>query len=148
MHKKACRAAGCTAPLHLAELCATHYNEHEERARLRDTAVSTLHSGLIDGDMVGDESLRHGLDALCRKWQTACFVVQMEQGTAPMPLDEADFAVEWCITLAEDIVKAQRQLSNGMPAAQLHLPNHDWVWERFRNLEAGLRSNGTPRSIG
>jgi hypothetical protein len=100
---------------------------------------------MIDGDMPTDEALRNELDQLRTRWRSACYVVQAEQGTAFMPLDEADFALEWCIALAQDIVKAHRALLAGIAGHSYYLPNHEWVWERFRNLEAGLRSNGTPR---
>jgi hypothetical protein len=62
-----------------------------------------------------------------------------------MPLDEADYAAEWCITLAAEIVNAQRQVAAGQAVSTSFEVVRQWVWERSHNLDAGRRSNGTPR---
>jgi hypothetical protein len=62
-----------------------------------------------------------------------------------MPLDEADYATEWCITLAEEIVKAEHQIAKSQAIPTSFEVARQWVWERLRNLDAGLRSNGRPR---
>jgi hypothetical protein len=64
-----------------------------------------------------------------------------------MPLDEAEYALEWCIALAQEIVAAEYRLRNGLGISDLRLDfTRRWVWERFSNLEAGLRSNGLTRA--
>jgi hypothetical protein len=60
--------------------------------------------------------------------------------------EEAEFAMEWCITFAQEIVDAERAARKGNPAPSLHMEStRQWVRERFRNLERGLMSNGVPR---
>jgi hypothetical protein len=60
--------------------------------------------------------------------------------------DEAEYAIEWCIALAIEIVDAEMLYRNGeMPLDSL-THTRFWVWERFKNLENGLRSNGIERS--
>ena len=62
-----------------------------------------------------------------------------------MPLDEAEYATEWCISLAQEIVDAQRALTAGTSfQSRWELNAHRFV-ERLENLEAGLTSNGMPR---
>ena len=62
-----------------------------------------------------------------------------------MPRDEADYAAEWCIALAQEIVEAERAVIAGKSIPVSFTLTGEWVWERFRNLEAGLRSNGASR---
>jgi hypothetical protein len=62
-----------------------------------------------------------------------------------MPLDEADYATDWCIALAEEIVKAQRQVKAGKEIPTSFDLTRQWVWQRLQNLDAGLHSNGTQR---
>jgi hypothetical protein len=60
--------------------------------------------------------------------------------------DEAEFAKDWCIVLAEEIVLSEKAYLNGDNKSRPELQyTRDWVWERFRNLGAGLMSNGVRR---
>lgn len=79
-------------------------------------------------------------------WRLACDVSNTERAHKKLPLDEAECAVEWCIKLAKAVLYANDQALAG----QTNYPELEtvriWVWERFKNLEHGLRSNGLPRS--
>jgi len=89
---------------------------------------------------------RHGQPCLNASAATArCGVLQTERGTILMPRDEADYAAEWCIALAQEIVEAERAVIAGKSIPVSFTLTGEWVWERFRNLEAGLRSNGASR---
>jgi len=65
-----------------------------------------------------------------------------------MPADEAEYATEWCIALAIEIVDAELALRDGRAVSNSLADTRAWVWERFNNLEAGLNSNGRPRTSG
>jgi len=72
-------------------------------------------------------------------------VLMMNKGTKVMPLDEALFAQSWCISLAQEIIDAELATRKGERFSQSLDITREWVWDRFKNLEAGLRSNGTKR---
>ena len=78
-------------------------------------------------------------------WNRACGVVQSQYGTELMPLDEAEYACEWCIALAQEIVDAEIAVRAGKRIPDSLEATRFWVWERFKFLETGLRSNGLPR---
>jgi hypothetical protein len=112
----------------------------------RASARTALDSGAIDGDVPSDPALRDELLRLRRRWYLACQVVRENRGTPLMPVNEAEFATEWCIALAQEIVEAHHALGAGKPMPSSVASTRSWVWERFRNLDAGLRSNGAPRA--
>ena len=62
-----------------------------------------------------------------------------------MPREEADYALEWCIALARELVAAELAIREGQEPGFSLETTRAWVWERFRSLKAGLRSNGLPR---
>jgi hypothetical protein len=136
---------GCSGALYLGGLCRLHYDEQQERDRKRRDSLNALHYGTVDGALPGDPMLRTELEKLRQYWSRVCSVLQTENGTPVMPLDEAPFAQEWCISLAEEIVSAQRSISAGGKSGYESTFTRGWVWERLHNLDAGLRSNGLPR---
>jgi len=144
--KRHCRSTGCLQDPYLGGLCQRHFEEDEHNKKRREEAVAALHSGIVDGNIPTDQALRDDLRRICKCWDRACQVLHAGSGTGLMPVDEAEPATEWCIELAREIVEAQRALAAGKPMPASLAFTGDWVWERFRNLEAGLRSNGTPRA--
>jgi hypothetical protein len=143
--KFVCVKSGCTNEPYLGGLCRRHHDEDEVRRRLRSEALTALHSGTVDGELPKYSRLQDELERLQVYWNRVCTVVQTQRGTVAMPLDEADYATEWCITLAEEIVKAEHQIAKGQAIPTSFEVARQWVWERLRNLDAGLRSNGRPR---
>jgi hypothetical protein len=59
--------------------------------------------------------------------------------------DEAGYAIEWSIALAKEIVDAEIAFRNGAVPSYSLESTREWVWDRFRNLEKGLMSNGIKR---
>lgn len=144
-HSDRCRTRGCEHPLHRGGLCIRHFGEDELREQRRASALTALHRGVVDGRPPDDPGIRAELLELRNRWFRVCQVLQTQRGKREMPLDEADFAVDWCIALAEELVAAELALREGLkPSVKLE-GTRGWVWGRFRCLEAGLRSNGLPR---
>jgi len=143
--KYTCKKDGCTQAPYLGGLCRDHHKENEVRRRLHDDALAALHAGIVDGELPSDQRLREELDRLRDCWSGICTVVQKQRNTPTMPLDEADYAIDWCISLAQEIVKAQREILAGKDVAASLGFTQQWVWQRLQNLNAGLRSNGTRR---
>ena len=126
-------------------LCQKHYDEDRARKLRRDVAIRALHTSAIDGRVPDDLALRDELYRLVEWWNRACTAVNTRRGSTQMPMDEADDALEWCIALAQEIVDAELAVRAGDKVSDSVASTGAWVWERFRNLEAGLRSNGTTR---
>lgn len=143
--RRKCLNVGCPNDAYLGGLCRSHHQENQVRTERRNLALTALHFGTVDGDLPADQALHDELERLRRWWDRACQVVQTRRGTTLMPLDEADFATDWCIALSQEIVEAQRALTAGRPVPSSLPLTRRWVWERFHNLESGLRSNGMPR---
>lgn len=141
-----CRASGCNETrLHLGGLCRRHHEESVVREARRSAALDALETITVDGRLIQDERLREEVLRLRERWDQACRVVQWGKGETTMPLDEAEYALEWCISLAQELVDAEVAARDlGPPPARLDA-TRDWVWDRFRNLDAGLRSNGLAR---
>lgn len=132
-------------PPYLGGLCKEHHAEDIEKTRRRDDAIRLLHQSTLDDQRVQTPELRDELYRLQKWWDRACSAVNFQR-TDPFLQDEAPYAVEWCISLAQDIAAAERSSRNGGPATtpQLEITRH-WVWERFTHLEQGLMSNGIKR---
>ena len=143
--KLGCRAPDCALNPFLGGYCQVHFEEDQRREKRRDDAVTALHSGLVDGALPSGPELRAELDRLRVYWNRACQAVNTQRGTAAMPMDEAGYALKWCISLAQEIVEGQRAIAARKPLSHSFTMTREWVWENLCNLDAGLRSNGTPR---
>lgn len=140
-----CKTTGCQKPPYLGGLCEQHYLEDEAKARRRQEAVDLLFRGVVDNDALRTPELRDELDRLQCWWERASRELR-SSGIDTVFGEETEFASEWCITLAQEIVEAGRSARSGNPATSAHLERtRKWIWERFRNLEKGLMSNGLPR---
>lgn len=111
----------------------------------RDQAIDALHTLVVGGRLPDNEALRIELLELSRWWQMACNAVQTNREVELMPLEEAEYALEWCIALAGELVAAELAFRDGRAASHSLVGTRTWVWGRFKNLDAGLRSNGLPR---
>lgn len=125
--------------------CENHYLDEKRRRERYNEAIQALHTGAIDGKVATHETLREEMSQLRRRWDCALLVLQTRHGTFEMPLDEAEYATEWCIALATEIIDAERAHRSGKDDQSKLELTREWVWERFHDLEAGLRSNGLPR---
>jgi hypothetical protein len=143
--QRTCRVTGCSEQLYLGGLCRQHHEEQEEHERTRRDSLNALHFGTVDDVLPSDPLLEGDLTKLRGYWDRVCSVLQTQRGTPLMPLDEAPYAQEWCISLATEIVSAQRSINKCGKSAYEYTPSRIWVWERLHNLDAGLRSNGLPR---
>lgn len=143
--KHGCRVIDCPRAPYLGGLCKIHFEEDQRRKERRADAVAALHFGTIDRNLPSVPELSVELSRLRVYWNRACQVANTSCGTAMMPFDEAQFAVEWCISLAMEIVDEERKRTREKPITTSFSITREWVWERFKNLDAGLRSNGRPR---
>ena len=141
-----CKAPGCNKPLYLGGLCKRHDAEDAAKARRRSDALALLHTSSLDNEPLHMPELREELYRLQKWWWRVCSSLQLQQ-VDPVLQDEAEYALEWCIALAQEIADADRSLHNEGAAKTPNLEQtRHWVWERFANLEKGLMSNGVKRS--
>lgn len=95
--------------------------------------------------MLENEELRDELLRLITWWHRACNAVNYGRKD-PVLRNEAEYAVEWCIALAQEISDAELAFRNGESPSPALAVTRVWVWDRFRNLEEGLVSNGIKSS--
>ena len=143
-NSRACRVADCGNLATLAGLCDLHASEDRTSRENRDMALRLLHFGQVEGRCPADKKLRSELDDLREWWFRACNSVNTGSQDEVL-LDEAEYALEWCIRLAEQIGLAELSLRAGDSVPVSLQSTSRWVWERFTNLEAGLASNGVSR---
>lgn len=124
-----------------AGYCAAHYAEQEEQRKRREDAVRFLHHYDIDGERLTDAELKEEAVRLWERWRRVCDAVNYQRFTKELPEEEAQYAVDWCIGIAQQIIEAERAVRAGKPKPY-RWPNH---WERFENLDKGLMSNGIQR---
>ena len=141
--RKDCAKLHCTAPPFLGGLCERHHKEAEATQLRYDTARAALNSGQIDNEPVGPGPLRDEFWRLRDWWFDVCHYVTTDR-QHPILRNETEYAVSWCIGLAEYIVDEERDRRAGKEG-----PAHEYLrrdlWERFENLQRGLMSNGVPR---
>ena len=142
--KHECRRSDCTNLPHLGGLCKQHHEEDIEKREKRKVATAALTSQAIDGRLADNPELRTEMARLSKWWHRACDSIRAERMDEILQ-DEAEYAMEWCISLAQELVKAERahRLGESMPSSLGY--TRESVWSRFANLEAGLRSNGVKR---
>ena len=138
--KPNCREPRCPEPVYLVGRCERHYGEYKAEQQRRERAVAALHGR----QPPQDPALREEWLRLTAWWNRICAAMTTDR-LVPGLGDETEDAKEWCITLAAELIDADQALRSGAkPGYGLDHARHR-VWERFRNIEAGLRSNGTQR---
>jgi hypothetical protein len=143
--RKDCTKLHCTAPPFLGGLCERHHKDAELKRVRHDTALAALNTGQIDNESVAPGPLRDEFWRLRDWWFAVCNSVN-EEREHPVLRDETEYAVSWCIGLAEYIVDEERDGRAGKKdVSHEYLRRH--LWERFENLERGLMSNGIPRPV-
>jgi len=143
--RKRCRRAGCQELPFVGGLCRVHGTDDAREEVLRSRAVQVLHHGLSADAPPFKPEFADELRRVGPWWRRACDVANTVRVHKKLPLDEAEYAVEWCISLAKAILQANDQAIAG----HTHFPEleavRSWVWERFENLERGYGSNGHAR---
>jgi len=140
-----CKAEKCEQPPQLGGLCEEHHKQEQAQSRREMEARELLFRGVVDNEPLQSSALREELSRLQGWWQRTSRELR-SPGSDPALRDEAQFAIEWCISLAAVIVEEERAARGGNRTASLQGERtREWVWERFRNLEQGLMSNGLER---
>jgi ATP:corrinoid adenosyltransferase len=142
--KRTCGKFRCSNPAYMFGLCKEHYEKAEEDKRRREAALQAFHFTLIDGSLPKSPELREELFQIQDWWRRACDALNFGRKDEVL-LDDAEYAVEWCIALAKEIVDAEIAFRNGSAPSYSLESTREWVWARFHNLEKGLRSNGLNR---
>lgn len=143
--KKLCSVYRCTHPPHLGGLCESHAEEARIKAQRNEDALEALHFGVIDGKLPTDSTIREDLNRLGARWRDACHSINYRIQNGVLK-DEAEAATSWCISLAQELIDAERATRVGRAFDPTMLNyTRQWVWERFSNLERGLMSNGVER---
>ena len=143
--KSVCRAPRCNKPPYSGGLCQKHSEEETIREERRRVALDALEKGVVGERLPDAPALKEELLRLRVWWFRACDAVNGQRSIGPLPLDEAEHATGWCIALAQEIVDAELALRSGQKPNDRLEYTREWVWDRFKNLEAGLMSNGIPR---
>jgi hypothetical protein len=140
-----CAKYHCTDPPFMGGLCRRHHEEDEAKERRRNTALALLDSGRLDNEPLGAGPLREEFYKLQDWWRQVCVYITSSR-EHPVLRDETRYADSWCIGLAEFIIDEERGRRAG---TKVDVPSHQYLrkqlWERFDNLERGLRSNGVER---
>ena len=139
-----CSKYGCKEPPYLGGLCKAHNEENRHKEVRRDAAIHALHFGSIDGSYPKNAELHEELEKIRKWWHRACDAVNYGR-VDDVLLDEAEYALKWCISLAQEIVDAEIAYRTDASVSESFAYTKQWVWERFQNLEAGLMSNGIER---
>jgi hypothetical protein len=112
----------------------------------RETAIELLHTGMLDRRIVESSALREELRCAQEWWHKACTAIN-EGRKDPVLQEEAQFALEWCIGIAQKLIEQELAARNGTI-----LPNASELeickaiqWRKFAMLEAGFMSNGIKR---
>lgn len=143
--KPVCGVHRCTEPPYLGGLCEAHAEQDRIKKQRRDIAIDALHFGVIDAALPSNPAYRDDFSRLCSWWDAACHSVRHSIPHKVLR-DEAEYAMEWCIALAQDIIDAERAFRSGAPYDSTLLDHkRKLTWERFANLERGLMSNGVER---
>jgi hypothetical protein len=143
--RKNCTKLHCTAPPFLGGLCERHHEEAEQQRLRHDTALAVLNTGQIDNESVAAGPLRDEFWRLRDWWFAVCNAVNAER-EHPVLRNETQYAVSWCVGLAESIVDEEREHRAGKEAGvRAHECLRRPLWERFENLQRGLMSNGVAR---
>ena len=141
-----CHKDHCNEPPHSGGLCREHYERHIKNEKSREEAIEALANGYIDGVSLTNHNFREQLLEIRKWWFKACDALNYGR-TDTVLKDDAQYAVEWCISLAKEIVAAERAFNAGQQPSYMLEHTSSWVYERFSNLEKGLMSNGVARRV-
>ena len=144
-NKAVCSVSGCAEPLYLGGLCEEHHLESVKTREKRETAINTLETATIDGRMPDNNALCDELLKTRKWWFRACDSMRNNIQDKVL-LDEAKYAFEWCVAIAQIIIDEELLFRQEQPSNKMFHERKRVFWERFENLEAGLMSNGVART--
>lgn len=139
-----CTESYCRAPAVGMRLCNKHLDEHYEKEKRRDEAVRFLHTGMLDDQTIQNVKLNDEFRRLKVWWSRACDAINCQVEDTILK-DETGDAFKWCKSLAELIIQDEKAYRSGRPNPAPWNSNREDLWERFKNLEAGLMSSGDTR---
>lgn len=140
-----CLVHGCEESPFLGGYCKQHHEERAQAEREQNEAKTIICDSTVDDGPVTDVALKEELERLKTWWYDAVDALRFHSEKR-VPKEEAELALSWCLSLAKEMVKAERLRRQGDQTDPYALfSTRHWVWERFNSLEAGLRSNGVPR---
>lgn len=145
MKKYECKEHNYSEPPYLGGFCKKHHEEQIFQEDRRKTALRALETGQIEGRLSENRELREELLRLQKWWYRACDAINYNKKDVALA-DEAAYAAEWGIALAQVIVDAELAHRKGESYNHSWDATRQWVWDRFHNLEAGLMSNGIKRN--
>lgn len=135
-HSK-CKARKCNETAQIRGLCRKHHEEQKQADELRQDGLSLLEKGRIHEEYVTVEWVKVDLQKLQPWWTRICASMNLQNEDQDLK-DEAPYAKEWCMTLAMEMVKAERASRAGAPWDQGKAEiTRDRVWRRLDGLEAG-----------
>lgn len=134
--------SGCTGDPYSRGLCQKHHEEKNAREQRRNVAINTLSTLAIDGRLPDEPSLKEELLLLQEWWNRARLALQTGDGDHFMPLNQAEYALEWCISLAQEIVDAELAFRPGKAPSYALEMTRKWVWDEFKEVEVNLRKKG------
>ena len=146
--RKECAEYRCTDSPVIMGLCQRHHDELEAKERRYRTAVHALHTGIIDSDSMRPGPLRDEFWRLREWWFRVCAAATTRRRD-PVLRDEIEYATSWCVSIAQEIIDAERELragTGGDDRTRQYIRQQ--FWECFDNLERGLMSNGVERLEG
>jgi hypothetical protein len=144
MKKIVCRERDCNEPPYSGGYCKKHHEEKLLKDKNEQEAKKAIFYLEVDDKEVTNSDLKADLQRLNNWWNRATLALRTNTSDDILD-DETEASLAWCVSLAEEIVKAERRIRNGESIESSLNITRNWVWERFNNLEKGLRSNGTKR---
>lgn len=145
MRRKNCRRYRCHKSPYLGGLCEQHYIEEEIKTRRNDLAIQALHTSKVGNEIFKNVEIRKELFEFQAWWNRCCNYLNYNIKDEVLQ-DEAEYAASWCKALAAELVEAELRYRKGEEVTSSSLRNtRIWVWERFSNLENGMKSNGGER---
>ena len=133
---KTCKSNRCNKPIYRVGLCDKHYEEQELKQKRKDDAVNVLHHSTIDGSFFTCEAIRNDFIRLQKLWFRVCDIVNDWTKSDTELNKEADFAVSWCVKLAQELVDAERAFrSNTQYDMTLLRHTQKELWDRYSHLE-------------
>lgn len=102
-----------------------------------------LEKGLVDQEHVTVGWVRTDLQKLQPWWTRISSAMNLQNEDQELK-DELPYAKEWCMTLAMEMVKAERASRTGTAWDQGKAEiTRDRVWRRLEDLEAGTKKSPT-----
>lgn len=129
---KTCSKYGCKEPHYRMWLCEKHYTENKEREQKENEAISLLHTGVIENELVENSMLAIELEKALNVWRKCNISYQFNESENRT----TDMLVQQCISYACAIIEAEKSSRKGKE------PSHffEIAKERFySNINAMLK---------